>query len=246
MILWRLAKSTVYLTNDPHNADLFFVPILTAPKLKTNWPPRCAELANALQHHTPVSDWLPHLNASTAHRHFLIYSKEHSTAEIYNCSGWFWRPSGLFSHFMRIAYSHAQPESLRWSSYWQERWSSSPSYEDPRGEYPHLFSLPFPSSVHAILPRPLQNHRHSASGSRAPPPPPSAVANSSAQRWPPTPAWDTTRPRPLSMLLIANVDHGTRPPHCASTHALDVSPSALSDISTARVPSARCPLLSVV
>jgi hypothetical protein len=133
MILWRLAKSTVYLTNDPHNADLFFVPILTAPKLKTNWPPRCAELANALQHHTPVSDWLPHLNASTAHRHFLIYSKEHSTAEIYNCSGWFWRPSGLFSHFMRIAYSHAQPESLRWSSYWQERWSSSPSYEDPRG-----------------------------------------------------------------------------------------------------------------
>ena len=183
IVLWRLAKSKIYLTTNPAEADVFFVPALAAGKLSSEWPAKCRALSDALKHHN-ASDWLPHLDRTTAHRHFVIFSKEHTTAEDYHCTGWFWRPVGLFYDFMRIAYSHAQPESLRSSSYWEDK-NDAPSflYEDPLGEYPHLHSLPFPSSVHAIVRGPK------SAGS--------------------PPAWDTTKPRELSMLLVANVDHGT-------------------------------------
>ena len=83
-VLWRLAKSKIYFTSDPDEADLFYVPILTSGKLQADWPPRCRALSEALEQKN-VSDWLPHLNEWNAHKHFTVYSKEHHTAEAYNC-----------------------------------------------------------------------------------------------------------------------------------------------------------------
>ena len=94
MVLWRLARSKVYLTHDPAEADVFFVPILTRPKLQPDWAVKCRALSDALAR-GELDGHLPHLNQDTAHRHFVIFSQDHNLAEARNCSGWVWRQGYL-------------------------------------------------------------------------------------------------------------------------------------------------------
>jgi hypothetical protein len=191
---WRLRQSKVYRTYDPSSADLFFVPIgvgLTKSGLQHDIASACAKLRDAMvTFHAEPHRWLPHLNVHTAHRHFVLWPKEHWSATYNNCSDWFYQPSGLFSRFIRLAYSHSQPASLRHTAYWHlPAWY----FEDPNGtDYPHLFSVPFMSSLHAY--------------------PSSASALASADAETPHAAeldpWDTTRRRPTAALFVGYANHG--------------------------------------
>jgi hypothetical protein len=138
-------------TKNASEADLFFVPVLARPKNQADWSRACASVSPDL-----LASHLSHLTARTACRHFLIVSKGHYNA--HRCD-WWSRPQGtLFEHVTRISYSFAlhseelaatelRNEPVQYARMLQRRESS---------EYPHLFSVPYPSSVHfarGILPR---------------------------------------------------------------------------------------------
>ena len=179
MLHYRLWHSRMYRTRDPLRADLFFVPLLTAPKRTYALGQACAA---ARANMTMLLDALPHLSERTARRHFVVLSKEHVDSSSQQCLGWFRRPVGLLARAMRVAYSSVQPRELRASAYWTPT-AAHPArdeWEDPLGEYPNLFSVPFPSSIHAI----------SADTGSAPPP------------------WDTRLPRRHAASFVGTVNHG--------------------------------------
>ena len=155
------------------------MPILTAPKRHAKLKLGCDHVRSEMNR---LEALLPHLNAQTARRHVVVLSKEHSELQRFNCSGWFYRPQGLLVHAMRVAYSHPQPPELRSTAYWCDDISRS-WFEDPYGEFPNAFSVPFPSSIHA------------AGGN-------SRLASSAR------PPWDTSAPRRLQMNFIGQADHG--------------------------------------
>ena len=164
LLHYRLWNSRMYRTDDPSQADLFFVPILTAPKRTFAFRTACEEVGAKLHRLTPL---LPHLNEHTARRHFVVLSKEHSWGDdrvstgIHSkgskCTGWFQKPTGPWASMIRIAYSHKQPAALvRASQYWTDRVFTR-EFVDADGHFPNLYSVPFPGSVHAI---PTASARH--------------------------------------------------------------------------------------
>ena len=214
MFYWRLLHSTIYRTTKPSEADLFFVPILTRPKLQSELTRACNSLAPRA---AELPRHLPHLTPANAHRHLILLSKEHSTAVAANCTGWFYKPTGLASRFIRVAYSHAQPEALRWSAYWQP--PDEYLYEDPHGDFPHLFSVPFPSSVHARLPHARDGHAGDgyaqpaaaigdaggggSGGGRG-----GSGGSESSRSGHGAFSWDTSLPRKYSAIFIGSSMHG--------------------------------------
>ena len=134
---YRLRTSSQCRTMDPQQADLFFVPVLTAPK--PQWVEACRGVSSSLVE----SALSRYLNSTNACRHFFAFGKGHYNGK--QCNGWFKNPSERLRPFQRLAYSHlsfsinnndtSQPYHLRNNFSVQVR-------------YPNIVSVPYPSSFH--------------------------------------------------------------------------------------------------
>lgn len=208
MLHYRLWHSSAYRTKDPSQADLFFVPLLTKPKRLYALGQACAAVRREGVEALEAS--LPHLNARTAHRHFVVLSKEHvSSSEITshdaNCSLWFYRPRGLLQQALRVAYSEHQPASFRSSAYWPRlsAYPNSSEWEVHGSDFPNLHSMPFPGSIHA-----MQQEKANASCSTLAPP---QVEVSLPKNEGPLQPWDTSKPRKYAVSFVGTTYHGDKP-----------------------------------
>ena len=95
----RLKQSRLCRTNNPQEADLFYVPVLTAPKGGDEWKAACSKITGQ-----DIRDALPYLNETNACRHFFAFGKGHYVS--YYCRGWFSEPIDELKPFLRLAYSH--------------------------------------------------------------------------------------------------------------------------------------------
>ena len=147
MLHYRLWHSRMYRTLNAHDADLFFVPILTKPKREASFAAACTELAHLGS--DGIAARLEHLTRRTASRHVLVLSKEHMAMP--QCTGWWENATGLLASAIRIGYSHVQPDSLR-KALRHDGYSRDvePFYAHGRRPFPNLASVPFPSSVHRL------------------------------------------------------------------------------------------------
>ena len=169
ILLYRLHNSPACRTEDPAQADLFYIPVLAHPKGSSEWGNVCK--AKPFEP-SALSSSLPHLTARTAARHFMVVSKGHYCAS--RCE-WWKRPTGLLASVVRLAYSHTanleDTAGVRAVVEWErgrKRALASNGTADtlPAApmdvrmrdyigimrrkphEYPNLFSVPYPSSVH--------------------------------------------------------------------------------------------------
>lgn len=134
---YRLRNSEQCRTLDPEEADLFFVPILTAPKAAKSWRRACEKIkANTL---IPA---LPYLDSSNACRHFFALGKGHYNGKA--CSGWFANPIEELAPSFRLAYSHFDFDIDERTG----EHSRLASDTETKAKYPNLVSVPYPSSVH--------------------------------------------------------------------------------------------------
>mmetsp|Transcript_15116 Transcript_15116/g.41791 ORF Transcript_15116/g.41791 Transcript_15116/m.41791 type:complete len:569 (+) Transcript_15116:97-1803(+) len=131
-----------YATEDPAQADLFFVPLLLKSKKASDWVRKCQQLEGK-----SIDDLLAELtflNESTACQHFFVFPKGHYSSD--HCKSWFYDPLPIFNHSLRLAYSHvpgkAEDEDLM---YFRER-SKTPQIDALH--HPHLTSVPYPSNLH--------------------------------------------------------------------------------------------------
>ena len=132
----RLRNSEECRTLDPEEADLFFVPILTAPKTATEWSRACKKI----KANTTLLSALPYLDSSNACRHFFAFGKGHYNGE--HCSGWFADPIEELKPSFRLAYSHFDFDKNKGNHL---RLASD---AETKARYPNLVSVPYPSSVH--------------------------------------------------------------------------------------------------
>lgn len=153
ILLWRLLRSP-RLTLDPTKADLFYVPMWPKQKSQKLWEERCDRDSNLA-----VASRLTHLNERTAHRHFFVVGKGHVKVGG-KCDAWWKKPTGLLRRAMRFAYSSDYGTGDREG---QERYgpfdldtpgeaaklAADVYSEDDAANYPHLVSVPYPSSIHA-------------------------------------------------------------------------------------------------
>lgn len=133
----RLRESKVCRTKDPNEADLFFVPVLSAPKGTDEWKAVCFNITGEA-----VRAALPHLNATNACRHFFAFGKGHYIGQ--SCTGWFSKPIAALKPFLRLAYSHRSFDIDVNGTH-----SYTPLEKDNiQSSFPNLFSVPYPSSLH--------------------------------------------------------------------------------------------------
>ena len=135
---YRLRSSSQCRTSDPRQADLFFVPVVTLPKRRGHWKMACRAITGEM-----LQASLPYLNATNGCRHFMAVGGEHYVAK--NCTGWFSFPLTGLQPLQRLAYSHFGSAKNKWEG-------GTRDYRTPLNEtsakYPHLVSVPFPSSFH--------------------------------------------------------------------------------------------------
>ena len=220
IILFRLAigGGSVRVTRDESEADVFYVPVLSARKDSRKWRERCIE---------PSIDFhLEHLSERTAHRHLFVIPKGHTVALGDWCDQ-FWSmrgPKGLPSRrlllrAMRLSYSDSPRYHLAegsylsasdasdfsfgvgWRVWWKRTFSATEflrrqfrdDFDSMRSQgYVSIFSVPYPSVVHWTPSGGDGAGRRSArfDGSAAPPP------------------WISQHERPLLLSFIGNDGHG--------------------------------------
>mmetsp|Transcript_15181 Transcript_15181/g.33041 ORF Transcript_15181/g.33041 Transcript_15181/m.33041 type:complete len:446 (-) Transcript_15181:108-1445(-) len=139
---YRLRRSSQCYTADPDEADLFYVPLHTKPKKHSEWVKTC--VSSEKSNITALLERLHHLNPATACRHFFVVSKGHYVSR--NCSGTWYRPVPQLRNTLRLAYSHL--DFIRDTKDGGNTTSHLRADEKTRSEYPNLFSVPYPSSVH--------------------------------------------------------------------------------------------------
>lgn len=158
IVLWRILRSRVYFVSDPTKADLFMIPMWPREKSKDEWTEVCNRKSNL-----KVASMLPHLTAATAHRHMLVVAKGH-IVPMSHCDAWWKVPKGHLSGAMRFAYSNEfRPQFHRITKrhgYGPPHFDDDASIEslvpdvlDDRAAYPHLVSIPYPSSIHSSIRR---------------------------------------------------------------------------------------------
>ena len=135
---YRLRTSPQCRTYDPQRADLFLVPLLTKQKDAKKWAKQCKKIAS-----DTVLTALSHLNSTNACRHFFAFGKGHHAA--LGCKGWFAEPPPALRPAQRLAYSHFDFQRQRGVG--QPRHGRAP-YNVTQHTYPHLMSVPYPSSLH--------------------------------------------------------------------------------------------------
>lgn len=130
-----------YYTNDPAKADLFYLPINTAPKGSAEVRAMC-EKSN-------VTQLLEEIRAKGLEpdcRYFMTMGKGHYIGRL--CTGWFWDPLPVFQPAMRLAYSHAPAVNYFKVSHVET--DASEKHPSDQAAYPNLFSVPYPSSLHYL------------------------------------------------------------------------------------------------
>ncbi|KAJ8602235.1 hypothetical protein CTAYLR_003683 [Chrysophaeum taylorii] len=151
ILLWRVLRSPLYYEPDPSLADLFFVPIWPRDKNEPGWLDVCSRDVNFhVEHH------LKHFTEANAHRHFFVVAKGHTKPKL-NCDAWWKKPRGLLQRAMRFAYSEDFSELSNKGGYGPLRFDDDyianelapDALEDGDVFFPHLVSIPYPSSVHA-------------------------------------------------------------------------------------------------
>ena len=144
MLHYRLWHSRTYRTNDPAEADLFFVPALTRPKRAFMIKAACAAAANATK---PLEAHLEHLTPATAPRHFFAAAYTHEAWE--SCTGWFSNPSPLLERAIRLSYSAVQPVPTGpgLDDAYHKLIGHRIAYQ-PRMRFPNLVAVPYPASLH--------------------------------------------------------------------------------------------------
>ena len=147
MWLYRLSKAK-YSTTDPHEANLFFIPLLPKMKRTKEWKTTCNHLSQSPKLEKRLLSQLPHLNETTAPFHFMHIGKSFIHAS--QCSGIFSKPVGVFKNVQRIS-NEATPwaykeENLK--DYKQETKEFYSIVNADEGDYPHHIDVPRPSSVH--------------------------------------------------------------------------------------------------
>ena len=134
---YRLRSSAMCRTFDPQHADLFFVPVLTKPKLVNQWRKACKKVRGEM-----VENALPYLNETNACRHFFAGGESHYCLKF--CHGWFSNPVKRLKPFQRLAYSHFD---------FQKHPIDSPlprhtrlPINDTQATFPNLVSVPYPTT----------------------------------------------------------------------------------------------------
>ena len=148
LVMYRLHHSKhCRVTANASDADLFIIPVLTAPKGSTEWGKACAD-SKLWRKSTVRSDagdtlsFLPHLNNQTASKHVFIVAKGHYYGKGGPCD---WIPgeppfSPVFRNIQRFAYSH----TYEGHAYGARKWAGGgPLRLDGR-----VVSVPYPSSFH--------------------------------------------------------------------------------------------------
>ncbi|KAL3904560.1 MAG: hypothetical protein SGILL_010018, partial [Bacillariaceae sp.] len=128
-----------YVTDDPTEADLFFVPMLLRRKKASEWASACRDV-NA----TALLDELTHLTPETECKHFFVFPKGHYSGE--HCQGWFFDPLPRLRNAMRLAYSHTPGTADDSQLMYFTKAASNP--EQAKLRHPNLVSIPYPSSLH--------------------------------------------------------------------------------------------------
>lgn len=122
-------------TRHPEKADLFFVPVLSAPKGSGGWTSTCQAISGE-----KLRDSLPFLNSTNACRHFIAVGKGHTDLPF--CKGWFSDPIPELRPFTRLAYS-----SFNFVLDKQGAHSYDPN-DTIATTHPNMVSVPYPSSLH--------------------------------------------------------------------------------------------------
>lgn len=131
----RLRESKLCHTSNPNEADLFFAPVLPAPKTGKLWNATCSTITAET-----VRDALIHLNSSNACKHFFAVGKGHYNAA--PCVGWYYKPIRELKPFMRLAYTNYL---FNVDDKGAHDYVTNDATQE---EYPNLFSVPYPSSLH--------------------------------------------------------------------------------------------------
>lgn len=158
IVLWRILRSSTYYVSDPRKADLFMIPMWPREKSKDEWDDVCRRKSNL-----KVASMLPYLTKDNAHRHMIVVAKGHIVPMLH-CDAWWKVPKGLLSSAMRFAYSNEyRPQFHRITKrhgYGPPVFDDDASIErlvpdvmDDRAAYPHLVSIPYPSSIHSSIRR---------------------------------------------------------------------------------------------
>lgn len=173
ILYFRLCNSGCR-TQDPQEADLFYMPIMGhmplcgksqawglgpwachdphIPQRKLyddHWTDKQCDETRAHFGYNDMLALLPHFNKDTAHKHFVVLSNEHYLFR--PCTGWFAEPEGLFAKAMRVSTTSILPENMHEAMGYMS-WGSEEFFNSAK--YPKLYSLSPPSSVHWIGNRP--------------------------------------------------------------------------------------------
>jgi hypothetical protein len=97
IFLYRILHGT-YKTNDPNNADLYFVPLFINTVLCGSVEVECNKI---MMKEKQLRRHLTFLNETTAPLHFFLLQSSFWCAS--NCSGIYSNPRGLFKSFQRVS-----------------------------------------------------------------------------------------------------------------------------------------------
>lgn len=144
-VIYRLMTSRrCILSKDPLQADLFLVPLFPKPKGRDF----CVGFRiEDLETH------LKYLTTATAHKHFIVLQKGHGWLN--SCGNWWRQPDGLLQKVIRLAYSlpwrgrdvgDVYGPSKASLEHLEEIAQQSGDFLNDSVIYPHLYSIPYPSS----------------------------------------------------------------------------------------------------
>jgi hypothetical protein len=158
----RVRGSKDCYTDNPNEADLFYVPVLPLPKYSGSWERACKKLTGQMIWNE-MQETLNTINKSnTACQHFFAVGRSHFNVQ--NCEGWFAKPDPYFQNFQRLAYSHVDwiwDQGERQSRHWRPNQKGNQIYapEDvgdnisthpnsTQNRFQNLESVPRPSVLH--------------------------------------------------------------------------------------------------
>lgn len=139
ILLERLLQSQECYTTDPNEADLFYAPVLPAPKDSEMWKKSCSHVSGEL-----VKKSLVYLNTTNACKHFLAVGKSHS--DVLGCDGWFSNPISELRPIARLAYSNYSFVTDKQGAHEYDKHHDATTTTN--STHPNLYSIPYPSSIH--------------------------------------------------------------------------------------------------
>jgi hypothetical protein len=138
--VYRLLRSEhCKLTQDPQQADLFFIPAFSGRHDSPDWRKVCSKASSRITTKS-ASQYLPHLNNHTASRHFVLISNGVNWIAQGAACAWLRGEEPLFAPVQRFAYTG----TLVGQEYRSHVWESA----GPLKLSGEVISVPVLSSVH--------------------------------------------------------------------------------------------------